>query len=65
MAQDFLSCDRDQQMLLPADLREWLAEDHLAWFVLDAVKEMNLEPRLASAPHGGSKSAWSRTSPSG
>jgi transposase len=44
MAQNFLSCDRDQQMLLPADLREWLSEDHLAWFVLDAVEEMNLEP---------------------
>ena len=43
MAQNFLSCDRDQQMLLPADMREWLAEDHLAWFVLDAVSEMNLE----------------------
>ena len=44
MAQNFLACDRDQQMLLPADMREWLAEDHLAWFVLDAVGEMNLEP---------------------
>jgi transposase len=43
MAQNFLSCDRDQPMLLPADLREWLPEDHLAWFVLDAVEEMNLE----------------------
>ncbi len=46
MSQNFLSCDRDrdQQLLLPADMREWLAEDHLAWFVLDAVSEMNLEP---------------------
>ncbi len=42
MSQNFLSCDRDQQMLLPADMREWLAEDHLAWFVLDAVGEMDL-----------------------
>jgi transposase len=42
MAQNFLSCDRDQQMLLPADMRDWLAEDHLAWFVLDAVGEMDL-----------------------
>jgi hypothetical protein len=29
-------------MLLSADLREWLADDHLAWFVLDAVGEMDL-----------------------
>src|SRR5215207_957522 len=29
-------------MLLPPDLREWLPEDHLAWFVLDAVGELDL-----------------------
>jgi hypothetical protein len=28
--------------LLPASLREWLPEDHLAWFVIDAVAEMDL-----------------------
>jgi transposase len=44
MAQNFLSCDRDQPMLLPPDLSEWLPEDHLAWFVLDAVSEMDLAP---------------------
>jgi transposase len=42
MSQNFLSCDRDQQLLLPADMREWLADDHLAWFVLDAVDELDL-----------------------
>ena len=29
-------------MLLSADMREWLAGDHLAWFVLGAVGEMDL-----------------------
>lgn len=43
MAQNFLPCDRDQELLLPPSLREWLAEDHLAWFVLDAVGELDLE----------------------
>jgi transposase len=28
--------------LLPPSLREWLSEDHLAWFVLDAVEEIDL-----------------------
>jgi transposase len=28
---------------MPPSLREWLAEDHLAWFVLDAVAEMDLD----------------------
>ena len=43
MAQNFLACDRDQPMLLPPDLRDWLDDDHLAWFVIDAVKELDLE----------------------
>lgn len=34
MAQNFLSCDRDQALLLPPDLRDWLDEDHLARFVI-------------------------------
>src|SRR4051812_32894934 len=37
MAQNFLACDRDQELLLPPSLREWLPEGHLAWFVIDAV----------------------------
>jgi transposase len=42
MAQNFLSCDRDQELLLPPSLREWLADDHLAWFVLEVVDELDL-----------------------
>ena len=42
MPQNFLPCDREQELLLPPSLREWLPEDHLAWFVLDAVEEMDL-----------------------
>ena len=42
MSQNFLPCDRDQELLLPPSLREWLPEDHLAWFVLDAVEEIDL-----------------------
>ena len=42
MPQNFLSCDRDQELLLPPSLREWLPEGHLAWFVIDAVAELDL-----------------------
>ena len=42
MAQNFLGCDRDQEMLLPPSVREWLPEDHFAWLVLAAVEEMEL-----------------------
>ncbi len=42
MPQNFIACDRDQELLLPPNLRDWLPEDHLAWFVLAAVEEMDL-----------------------
>ena len=42
MAQNFLPCDREQVLLMPPSLREWLPEDHFAWFVLAAVEEMDL-----------------------
>ena len=38
---DFLACDREQGLLLPASLRDWLPEGHLAWFVLEAVEELD------------------------
>ena len=42
MAQNFLACDRDQELLLPPSVRDWLPEDHFAWLVLAAVDEMDL-----------------------
>jgi transposase len=48
MAQNFLTCDRDQPMLLPPDLRDWLPADHLAWFVIEAIDELDLEPFYAA-----------------
>ncbi len=39
---NFLSVERDQVFLMPPSLTEWLEEDHLAWFVLDAVEQMDL-----------------------
>ncbi len=42
MAQNFLLCDREQELLLAPSLRDWLGEDHVAWFVLDAVETIDL-----------------------
>ena len=42
MPQNFLACDREQELLLPPSLREWLPRDHLAWFVIDAVGQFDL-----------------------
>jgi transposase len=56
MAQNFIACDREQELLLPPSLREWLPEDHFAWFVLDAVEAMDLTAFLAAYRHDG----WGR-----
>jgi transposase len=42
MPQNFLECDREQAFLMPPDPRDWLPEDHLAWFVLASVEEVDL-----------------------
>jgi transposase len=48
MTYNFLPCARDQGFLLPPDLREWLPTDHLAWFVLDVIDQLDLDPFLAA-----------------
>ena len=53
MAQNFLACDRDQELLLPPSLREWLPEGHLAWFVIDAVAALDLKPFYAAYRDSG------------
>jgi hypothetical protein len=40
MSQNFIGCDREQVLLMPPSLQEWLPQSHLAWFVLEAVEEM-------------------------
>jgi transposase len=42
MPQNFIECGREQVFLMPPDVRDWLPEGHLAWFVIDAVGEMDL-----------------------
>lgn len=42
MGQNFIGCDREQSFLLPPDVREWLPENHFAWFVIDMVERMDL-----------------------
>lgn len=43
MAYKFLTTERDQLFFLPPSLTDCLPEDHLAWFVLDALAQMDLE----------------------
>ena len=39
---------RDRLWLMPPSVRDWLPDDHLAWFVLDVVAELDLREFYAS-----------------
>ena len=53
MGQRFIACDREQSFLLPPDVRDWLPEGHLAWFVIDAVEAMDLAAFYAAYREDG------------
>ena len=54
MSKTYLPYDPDQQLLLPAALREWLPEDHLAYFISDVVAQLDLsEITPATRAKGG------------
>jgi transposase len=58
MPQNFLDCDREQAFLMPPSLRDWLPEDHLAWFVLETVPRLDLTAFYASyRPNGQGRAA--------
>src|SRR3954447_5549911 len=42
MAQNFLSCDREQEFLLAPSVRDWLPAGHLAWWLIEVVGELDL-----------------------
>jgi transposase len=54
MAQNFLSCDRDQVMLLPASVADYVPEGHLARFVVDVVGRLDLAAFYAAYRADGS-----------
>jgi transposase len=45
--------DRRQGLLLPPSPSDWLPENHLAWFIIDAVEELELDAVLAKYRTGG------------
>jgi transposase len=54
MAQNFLSCDREQDFLMPPSVREWLPDGHLAWCLLDVVGRLDLSAFYARYRDDGS-----------
>jgi transposase len=58
MPQNFIGFDREQAFLMPPSLRDWLPEDHLAWFVIGAVDQLDLDEFYASyRPDGHGRAA--------
>ncbi len=48
MAYNLLPGDREQAYLMPPTMGEWLSEGHLAWFMVDAVGQMDLSEFYAA-----------------
>jgi len=54
MSTKFVSVDRNQPLLLPPDLREWIPEEDLVHFVISAVESLDLEVFKVNARGTGS-----------
>lgn len=53
MAKSYRPVQRDQPFLMAPDLRDWLPEDHLAWFVLETVDALDTSAFHAARRLGG------------
>ena len=53
MAGEFKAVNRDQPMLLPPDLQDWLPVDHLARLVVAVVEQLDLTVIEARFARGG------------
>ncbi len=52
----FKICQRDQQLLLPYDLRDWVADDDFVHFIIEAVESIPLEAFCFNRRGTGSES---------
>ncbi len=59
MTRCFHPVERDQQLLLPPDLHDWLDPGDLAYFIIDAVDEMNLTAFFRKYKPGSGQKAYS------
>jgi transposase len=53
MARTYRPVDREQEFLLPPNMIDWLDEDHLVWFVTEAVKRLDTRRFHRLAKLGG------------
>ncbi len=53
MARSYRPVIRDQEFLLPPNMADWLPEDHLVWFVMDVVEQLDTAGFHAGRRTGG------------
>jgi len=53
MARTYRPVDREQEFLLPPSMLDWLSEDHVVWFVIEAVKRLDTSAFHRLARLGG------------
>jgi transposase len=53
MARGYIPVDRGQQFLIPPDMREWLPEDHLVWWLLAVVERLDTSALHRRRRRGG------------
>lgn len=53
MAKGYRPVDRDQQFLIPPDMRDWLGTDHPVWTVIDIIDRIDTTAFHAHAKTGG------------
>jgi len=42
MSERFVNIDRETPMLFPVDMRDWLPEDHLVYFIIEAIEQIGV-----------------------
>ena len=42
MAKSYRPVARDQQYLMPENMRDWLPDDHVVWFVIDVIEQADM-----------------------
>jgi transposase len=53
VAKDYRPVDRDQAFLLPPSMIDWLPDEHLVWFVIEAVRQLDTTALHVRARLGG------------
>jgi hypothetical protein len=57
--------ERDQQSLIPPSVSDRLSSDHLAWFIIDSVAELDLAELYVSLLADGRSGSASTSSATG